>query len=46
VQLLTVVRLYRAAAKRELTVTFVSEVQPGLPWTFTPLRKSIKVWPR
>ena len=37
--------LHRAAAKREITVTFISEVQPGLPWTFTPCQKQVRVRP-
>lgn len=28
-----------------VTVNFVSEVQPGLKWSFTPCQKSIKVRP-
>ena len=28
-----------------VTVNFVSEVQPGLKWTFTPCQKAIKVRP-
>jgi cytochrome c oxidase assembly protein subunit 11 len=35
----------RAAAKRQVTVTFASEVQPGLKWSFKPCQKSVKVRP-
>jgi len=35
----------RAAAAREVTVTFTSEVQPGLNWTFKPSQPRIKIRP-
>lgn len=37
--------LCRAAAKRQITVAFAAEVQPGLKWSFTPCQKSIKIRP-
>lgn len=35
----------RAAAKRQVTVAFAAEVQPGLKWSFKPCQKSIKIRP-
>lgn len=35
----------RAAAKRQVTVDFAAEVQPGLKWSFKPCQKSIKIRP-
>lgn len=35
----------RAAAKRQVTVAFAAEVQPGLKWSFKPAQKSIKIRP-
>lgn len=42
---LTYHKACRAAANRMVTVNFVSEVQPGLKWSFTPCQKAIKVRP-
>lgn len=39
------IKTEEAAAKRQVTVTFVSEVQPGLPWSFKPCQSRIRVRP-
>lgn len=44
-RLQNVEHLCRLAAQREVTVSFASEVQPGLNWTFKPCQKRIKVRP-
>lgn len=35
----------RAAAKRQVTIAFAAEVQPGLKWSFKPAQKAIKIRP-
>lgn len=37
--------LEKAAAARELTVSFNADVSDGLPWRFTPVQRSVKVKP-
>eukprot|EP00884_Botryococcus_braunii_P018256 jgi/Botrbrau1/5113/Bobra.0128s0023.3 len=37
--------LEKAAAARELTVSFNADVSDGLPWRFTPVQRSVRVKP-